>query len=138
MQVAKASSDLILEAEDINDSSDLVMYSKRRVQYPVALRGEKEFEELKREAQNYSAQYFLVERIRGARRRSAEYKVLVRYLGLDAGDDDTWEAPDTMRKDFRVLEAFLYTTGDRNMKKKTTDIYIFNKEFYLYRNLGAL
>lgn len=50
--------------------------------------------------------------------------MLATWIGFDACDDDKRVANDTMLEDFPgVLEDFLYTSGDRNLKKEIPDFY---------------
>lgn len=51
--------------------------------------------------------------------------MLDQWLEFDAGDNVIWEAHEKMREDLPgVLEAFLHTAGDRNMKKEIIDLYL--------------
>lgn len=124
MRVTYAKSHLVFEVENLNDGSKLVAHAQRMLPYPAARRGEQASIELKKQAEHYDTQYHLVESICGVRERDDKFEVLVRWLGFEEGNNETWEAFDEMKDDLPgVTEDFLYSAGDRNIKRKFFDSY---------------
>lgn len=124
MRVIEARSDLVFVLEDINDARTLTAHAQRLVPYPITTRTKQALLELKQQAADYDTTYHLVDVIKGVRKRGREFEVLVKWLGFDADQDETWEPVGTMKDDLPgMLEDFLHTSGDRNLKRQIIDLY---------------
>lgn len=92
------------------------------MKYPILDRGKRAYEELKHQAAHYDTMCFLVDAITRLRKRRRAYEVKVLWLCFDSGEDDTWEPLDNVGDDTtNILEDFLYTASNRNIKRKIFD-----------------
>lgn len=124
MKVISSESNLVFVAEDILTHDQLVVRTQRTTLYPISHMGTQASNELKEGAVHYDARYYLVNEICKVRKRRGKYDVLVSCLGFEKGEDKAWESLTQEMEDMPViLEDFLYSSGNRNMKKESLDLY---------------
>lgn len=123
MQVTETKSHLLFVVEDINRQYKMIAHAQRLIPYPVTSKQIQASKELQQQAIYYETMTHIVKEIRGVRERDGEYEVLVEWLGCERSDD-TWEPVQVMVEDVPgLVQDYLYTAGERNIKKKILDLY---------------
>lgn len=123
MRVVETKSSLLFVVEDINSSHRITAHAQRLVPYPITPTTEQTSKELKQQATYYDMMTQIVDRIKGVRKRKGKYELLVAWMGYEEGDN-TWEPIETMLEDIPgVVEDYMYTAGDRNLKREIIDLY---------------
>lgn len=138
MWATNAKSHLFFDVKDINDECKVAVHAQRMIPYPVARRGKQASVEIRQQAQLYDTKYRLAHSIRVIWKKGREHEVLVKWMGFEQNDNETWEAFGNIKEYLRgVLEEFLHTSGDLNLKTEILDLY-FKSEFHAYRILGTM
>lgn len=117
-------SHLVFEVEIINDENELIAHEQRFLPYPAKQHVEKASSELKYQSKRYDPQYHLVEGIRSITKRDDKHEVSVRRPGFEDCDNETWKVFDEVTEGLLwLMDDFLYSAMDRNIKRKIPDLY---------------
>lgn len=120
----KAKLSLMFIVSDLINAQQLTVQAQIMVPYPVIRRSNSASEGLCQQVEHFDTTYHLVDEIKGVRKRKGSYEVTVKWLGFDDDEDMTWDPIDNIRDDLPgILEDFLYTPKERNLKRKTIDLY---------------
>lgn len=124
MIVKEAKSSLMFVVEDVVSGELHTIHAQRMMLYPVTQRGSHASEELRQKAVHYNATCHLIDEIIGVGKRKEGYELRIRWVGFHGDDHMAWKPLKNNRYDVSgILEDFLHTPGDRNLKKKIIDIY---------------
>lgn len=136
MLVNEAKSALVFTVEDLSNAKQQTVHAQRMLPYTISTTTAHISEELIEQAIYYDTTFLLVDEICDIRTRNGEFQFLIRWAGLSEDADRTWEPLSQIRDDIpRVLEDFLHTAGNRNLKRNTLDLY-FNERLYVETFVG--
>lgn len=139
VKVISSKSNLVFAVEDIVIHYKLRLHAKRVTPNPVARIDKRALDELKKPTVHYDVSYHLVNAIRSVRKRRGAYEMLVNWLRFEEGEDEPWEPLEqAMRNMPEILEDFLYSRGNRNLKKDNFGLIFLIKNSIYRRMLGAL
>lgn len=100
------------------------VHVQRIISYPAMKRWQEESEEFKLHEKHLTSTYNLVEEISYACKSKEEYEVRMKSLGFDYEGDQTWKYLSViMRNVSGMLEHFLNTSEQRNLKRKLLDLF---------------
>lgn len=125
MLVKRANSNLVYVVEDLIDAHHFTVHAQRVMPYPITKSAEQTSEELKHQVLHFDPGYHLVDGIVGICNCKVELELLIKWSGLEGDVDRMWEPLNTIQEDVPgVLEDFIHTSGDRNLKRGVLDLYI--------------
>lgn len=128
MRVPEAKFNLVFVVKDILNARKTIVHAQRMLPYRVTHRGEQASAELKQQAEHYDTTYPLVDSIWSIWKKRGKHEMLVGWLGLERREDDTWEPIEFEKEEMLcILEDFLATTSDGNVKREVLDLYFLSK-----------
>lgn len=124
MRVVKAKSDLVFTVQDLINETFHVMHGQRLVPYPITKNCTYISEELRFQADHFDKKCHLVEMITGVRKYKGSFEIKIRWTGYDHADDEKWEPISQKNEKIPgILENYLHTAGDRNLKREIINLY---------------
>ncbi len=127
-RVTSAKSNWVFEVEDLLSGKRELVHAQRLRLYRSDMEGKEVAPGLLRAAEHTEATYQTARKLCGIRKNKGEVEVQVEWEGLPDTSDRTWEPLEQIMADIPgVLEEFLHTAGDRNLKREALQKYSFPK-----------
>lgn len=110
---------MVFEVEDLLQQKTAVVHAKRLLLYRADLDGKDLHPDLLRAAEHNETTFQDAHALRHIREQDGQLELQVEWEGLPEKVDLTWAPLRTIREDLpQMLDYFLHTAGDRQLKQK--------------------
>lgn len=133
MRTTASKSSFVFEVASIVDGSKVAVHAQVMTPHQASLPGKNALSESEQQTQHCDIKYNLIYSTCGKRKMRRKCEVSTEWLGLHENDDKTWEPLSKVKQDLSgVLEDFLRSVSERNLKREMLNIYFRISIFVQY------